>query len=74
MTYLNETRRSGSFLNVFRNVADAFREALIYRSVYAQTMRELDALSPRELDDLGISASRVSEIAANAAREAVTKR
>ncbi|RYH02673.1 DUF1127 domain-containing protein [Salipiger sp. IMCC34102] len=37
------------------------------RRVYSATVRELSALSNRELDDLGISRSMVKSIAAEAA-------
>lgn len=43
------------------------REAQAKRRVYRQTVRELSALSTRELNDLGISRSMISRIAAEAA-------
>ncbi|EEW24227.1 DUF1127 domain-containing protein [Rhodobacter ferrooxidans] len=43
------------------------REALQRRRVYGRTLRELAALSTRELDDLGISRAMITRIAADAA-------
>jgi uncharacterized protein YjiS (DUF1127 family) len=43
------------------------REALHRRSVFGITMRELSALSDRELADLGIARTMIREIALEAA-------
>lgn len=43
------------------------REALARRKVYRQTLRELKALSERELGDLGIHRSMLTRIALEAA-------
>ncbi len=49
--------------NVFKNIAQSVRD---YR-MYAKTRAELEALTDRELDDLGVSRLQLDEIA----REAV---
>ncbi len=46
----------------------AIREAVQRRRVYRQTLRELGALSTRELNDLGISRSMITRIALEAAQ------
>jgi uncharacterized protein YjiS (DUF1127 family) len=45
----------------------SWRKAQAKRRIYRQTMRELNALSTRELTDLGISRSMISRIAMEAA-------
>ncbi|MDF2140214.1 DUF1127 domain-containing protein [Paenirhodobacter sp. CAU 1674] len=42
-------------------------EALARRRVYRQTLRELQALSTRELSDLGIHRSMITRVAQEAA-------
>ncbi|MDZ4136098.1 MAG: DUF1127 domain-containing protein [Paracoccaceae bacterium] len=43
------------------------KEAVRRRRVYTQTVRELNALSSRELNDLGIHRSMITRIALEAA-------
>ena len=43
------------------------REAAARRRVYAQTMAELNMLTDRELNDLGIARSMISRVARDAA-------
>ena len=43
------------------------KDAIARRKVYNQTVRELKGLSNRELDDLGISRTMITRIAAEAA-------
>ncbi|MEO1453165.1 MAG: DUF1127 domain-containing protein [Pseudomonadota bacterium] len=74
MTYFNDTRRFGGFGGFFSGLVGRVQDALAYRAAYAQTLRELGALSTRELDDLGISPAKMDDIAASAAREAVANR
>lgn len=47
----------------FEGLADAMRRYRVFRTTYA----ELDALSTRELDDLGISRSMITRLAHEAA-------
>ncbi|MGO4853528.1 DUF1127 domain-containing protein [Phaeovulum sp. W22_SRMD_FR3] len=42
-------------------------EARARRAVYTQTLRELNALTTRELNDLGISRSMITRVAQDAA-------
>ncbi len=67
MAYVNQTNRGlGIFPAigaVFAALIEAWRRARIYRKTYA----ELNGLSARELDDLGISRSMISRVAHEAA-------
>ena len=45
----------------------AIKEAARKRAVYRQTLRELNALTTRELNDLGISRSMITRISLEAA-------
>lgn len=68
MTTMNMTRAlaTGLFERAAGLVA-AIREAGRRRAIYNQTLRELRALSNRELADLGIDRSMVTRIALEAA-------
>jgi len=69
MTYVNSTRAaSGSFQNRLAAVAKHVRAALVRRRIYNQTARELNALTDRELADLGIHRADIPQIALEAAR------
>ncbi len=68
MAYVNSSRSVQSsvadrFVGLFAGVSAAIQR----RRVYAQTLNELRALSDRELADLGIARSMISEIAHDAA-------
>ncbi len=49
------------------DVIASWRKAQAKRRIYRRTVRELSALSTRELNDLGISRSMITRIAAEAA-------
>jgi len=68
MTYVSTPRiaRSGSFL-WFVTLKDALMASVRQRRVYMRTVAELNALTDRELADLGISRLGISEIAHEAA-------
>ncbi|WP_128515740.1 DUF1127 domain-containing protein [Tabrizicola thermarum] len=68
MAYANTTSiaRKG-FADRLAFVKDAVLTAIAQRRVYAQTVAELNALTDRELADLGISRLRIAEIAREAA-------
>jgi uncharacterized protein YjiS (DUF1127 family) len=68
MAYVNTTRVAGKGL-VDRALAlkDALIAAAQQRRVYARTVAELNALSDRELADLGIVRDMIAEIAHQAA-------
>ena len=68
MAYVNATRTAQTFL--FDRISSAFTGfgvALQRRRVYTQTLTELRSLNERELADLGIARSMISEIAREAA-------
>jgi uncharacterized protein YjiS (DUF1127 family) len=68
MAYVNSTRvaRKG-LLDRLATVTDMIATALRQRRVYSQTVAELNALTDRELADLGISRLGIAEIAREAA-------
>jgi uncharacterized protein YjiS (DUF1127 family) len=68
MAYVNSTR-AASFGIVDRaaTVVKSLRTALERRRVYKQTVRELRALSSRELADLGLHPSMITRVALEAA-------
>jgi uncharacterized protein YjiS (DUF1127 family) len=68
MAYVNTTRyaRKG-FADRLVVVKDAVLTAINQRRVYTRTVAELNALTDRELADLGISRMRITEIAHEAA-------
>lgn len=68
MAYVNSTRiaRKG-FMDRLVDLKDAVVAAIQARRVYAQTVAELNALSDRELSDLGISRLGITEVAREAA-------
>ena len=64
MALVHDTRTAEfGIANLFAGIADAIAR----RKVYRQTLRELNALSTRELDDLGIHRSMVTRVAFEAA-------
>jgi len=62
---LGTSRVQSPFGGVFLRLSEAF----VRRRVYNRTYAELNALSTRELDDLGISRSMISRLAYEAAFE-----
>ena len=68
MAYVNSTRDASLGL-ADRAVAfvKSFRVALERRRVFKQTVRELQALSNRELADLGINRAMITRVASEAA-------
>ena len=68
MAYVNSTRAaSGSFSDRFSAVTKYVQLALQRRRMYSQTARELNALTDRELADLGIHRTDIRRIALQAA-------
>jgi uncharacterized protein YjiS (DUF1127 family) len=68
MAYVNSTRSLNiSFADRLSNIAKSVKLALHRRRLFNQTVRELNALSDRELADLGIHASMIKSIALEAA-------
>jgi uncharacterized protein YjiS (DUF1127 family) len=68
MAYVNSTRSLNiSFSDRLSNIAKSVKLALHRRRLFNQTVRELNALSDRELTDLGIHGSMIKDIAKQAA-------
>jgi hypothetical protein len=69
MAYVSSNRTTaalsfaGRIAEIRKDLADAWRAHRIYR----QTLAELQALSPRELNDLGLNATMLRTIALEAA-------
>lgn len=74
MTFFNDTRRAGGVSTYFSGVFASIRDALVYRRAFLATRGELEGLSRREMDDLGISPAQISDIAHSAAEEAVARK
>jgi uncharacterized protein YjiS (DUF1127 family) len=68
MAYVNSSRTLNiSFADRLGSIANSVKLALNRRRLFNQTVRELNALSDRELADLGIHASMIKDIAKQAA-------
>ncbi len=62
MAYISEILRP-SIGETLRAAAQQFRAAAARRAVYRQTVRELEALTDRDLADLGISRTDIGDLA-----------
>ena len=68
MAYANSTRAARSSFSVrLAAVTRYVRSKLQRRRMYSQTMQELNALTDRELADLGIQRADIRQIAIEAA-------
>ena len=68
MAYANSIRAAGgSFTDRISSVAKSIRLTLARRRMFGQTLRELSALTDRELSDLGMHRADIRRIAAEAA-------
>lgn len=67
MTNLTQSRTGTPVWTRVSALLDAVRQEWRRRRIYRATLRELRALSQRELDDLGISRTMISRLAAEAA-------
>lgn len=69
MTYAHHTAapRQSGILARLHGFRDTLQTVMQQRAVYTRTMQELQALSNRELADLGIHRSEIPSIAAEAA-------
>ena len=68
MTVLTETfTSSASLLGRLAALRSQLADAAAKRKVFNTTLRELEALTPRELADLGIAPTLIREIAYEAA-------
>lgn len=69
MAYVNTTHRiaQDTLSDRFAAVVKAVKTAIQRRRIYNQTVRELNALTSRELADLGIHRSMITRLALEAA-------
>ena len=68
MAYVNTSRAASlSLADRFPGFIASVKAALARRAVYLQTVRELDALTDRELADLGLSLLEIPTLAREAA-------
>lgn len=68
MAYVNNTRvAQKGLLDRLAEIKDSVLAAIQARRLYAQTVAELNALSDRDLADLGISRLGIAEVAREAA-------
>lgn len=68
MAYVNSTRvAQKGLLDRLADLKDNVLAAIRTRRLYAQTVAELNALSDRDLADLGISRLGIAEVAREAA-------
>ncbi len=68
MAYVNSTRAASNGLgDRFGTLVKSVKSAIARRAVYAQTLRELNGLTNRELADLGIARANIAVIAREAA-------
>lgn len=68
MAYVNVSRAGQAGLaDRLAALPKLIKAAIVRRQKYAQTYRELDALTERELSDLGIHRSSIARIAHEAA-------
>ena len=68
MAYMNSTRATQlTVADRFGNALTAVKAAYQRRRIYDQTVRELNDLSDRDLNDLGIHRSTITEVAMQAA-------
>ena len=68
MAYVNSTRAASfGIADCAANIVKSLRVSLERRRVYNRTVRELRALSTRELADLGLHPSMITRVALEAA-------
>jgi uncharacterized protein YjiS (DUF1127 family) len=68
MAYMNIAQvAEGGLRDRISALVKTYHTAAARRAIYRQTVRELDALSDRELADLGIARSMITRIALDAA-------
>jgi uncharacterized protein YjiS (DUF1127 family) len=67
MAYVNSHAASVSIWDRFGVILKLAKEAIERRRVYAITVKELSALSDRDLTDMGISRLGISDVAREAA-------
>lgn len=66
MAYVNSRPASVSILDRFGAIVKTVKDAAERRRVYAITVKELSALSDRDLNDMGISRLAIADVAREA--------
>ena len=69
-TMTTNTVRAFNFGNALRTVAAALADARARRAKYVQCVTELNALTDRELADIGIARSMITAVAREASLQA----
>lgn len=67
MAFLTETSRNTGMFSALRDAALGLRDAFVQYTIFRRTYNELNALSSRELNDLGIARSMITRLAYEAA-------
>ncbi len=67
MAYVNSRATSVGLIDRLVSALTYVKEVIERRRLYVRTLNELNALTDRELSDLGISRASVSEVAREAA-------
>lgn len=68
MAFVNTTRiAQDSFGDRAERFLASIRKSLAQRAIFRQTVRELNALSAKELEDLGMHRSMINDLAREAA-------
>lgn len=67
MAYISSHRTNGNLADLLAKVVATVKDALHRRTVYTRTLRELQSLNDRELNDLGMSRASLRHIAHEAA-------
>lgn len=75
MAYVADTRRTAAALPLswISELVEAFKLRIAYRAAYMSTFNELNAMTDRELADIGISRLVIRETAREAAEMAIAK-
>ena len=68
MAYVNSRAASVTISDRFSNIVKLVKDAIERRRIYATTVKELSALSDRDLNDMGISRFAIADVAREAAQ------
>ncbi len=73
LTTLSGSTTESALVRLYRSMARTVRERRAYNAVFRQTWRELNALSDRELADLGLARSDIGYLSREAAGRALRR-